>query len=635
MNETKVKNRGWVKIAAPIFFIVLLVLTFFSNEILNRSLPEVAGVYAQSGSITARVRGSGTVEANDEYEVSLNQSREVLSVAVRVGDEISVGDILLYLSGKESAELDTAQDQLYNLQIEYSKALIQAMDGDYTRENRDIERERENLKELERERDELFISDDAINIAKARLDRAEANVKSGEATVRSAEAAVKTAQAAVDKEQDTFEKIAAELDRLTPPGYTEGSGYRELEDARTERDAQRLEHGVVYAAIEAFARANRGTATLEAYMLFLFNTDYADVTYLTPAERAEWAVAYEAISEAEKKYALAQDAYSPPTSTGSSQYNSKKRELDAQREVLDAKKSALKTAQNALSDEEDKVSDLRKARDEEKEEYDKLVQKREDYKVAERAVKTQENKIEDMIFELSEQQKTDDKNGQIEGLNLQARRKEISDLQADIYEMQKDGEGSEISSPVAGTIARIDVTAGNTVNPGQVLIVIDVTDRGYSLSFPVTNEQARNLQVGAAGEVSMNYWNRQDVSATLAAIRTDPQNPSTSKILTFTMTGEVTAGTTYSITVGQRSANYEIIVPNSAVKSDSNGDFVLIVEMKSSPISTRYIARRVDVTVMATDDIYSAVSGAVTNADFVITTATKPIEAGVQVKIPD
>ena len=639
MNETKVKNRGWVKNAAIIFLAVLLVLTFFSNTILNRSLPEVAGVYAQSGSITTRVRGSGTVEANDEYEVSLNQSREVLSVAIRVGDEVSVGDILLYLSGKESSELEAAQDQLYNLQIEYNKAIIQAMDSDYTRENRDIELEREVLAELELERDELQISDDTINAKKVQLDAAEAAVKSGEAAVKAAEQMVRTAQNAVDKEQDAYDKIANELSGLIPPSEgSPGSSYAPVQAAKTELDAQKLAYGDIYDEITSFAKANRGSATLEAYMLYLYNTNYTDVdfTIYVPYDDAMWAEAYEAITKAQEAYNAAQEAYSPPSSGGgSSQYNKKKRELDAQKDVLDARKSTLKTAQNALRDEEDKVLDLRKTRDEIKEEYDKLVQNRDDYRAAVKAVKTQENKIENMIFELSEKQKADDKSGQIESLNLQARRKEISDLQTDIYEMQKDGEGAEISSPVAGTISRIDVTAGNTVNPGQVLIVIDVTDRGYSLSFPVSNEQARNLQVGTEAEVTMNYWNRQDISAMLTAIRTDPQNPSSSKLLTFTMSGEVTAGATYSITVGQRSANYEIIVPNSAVKSDSNGDFILIVEEKSNPISTRYIARRIDVTVIASDDIYSAVSGAVTNADFVITTATKPIEAGTQVKIPD
>ena len=41
MNETP-KNREWVKNAAIVFLAVLLVLTFFSNTIMNRSLPEVA-----------------------------------------------------------------------------------------------------------------------------------------------------------------------------------------------------------------------------------------------------------------------------------------------------------------------------------------------------------------------------------------------------------------------------------------------------------------------------------------------------------------------------------------------------------------------------------------------------------------
>ena len=37
--EHKEINRGWVKNAAIIFLAVLLVLTFFSNTIMNASLP--------------------------------------------------------------------------------------------------------------------------------------------------------------------------------------------------------------------------------------------------------------------------------------------------------------------------------------------------------------------------------------------------------------------------------------------------------------------------------------------------------------------------------------------------------------------------------------------------------------------
>ncbi len=41
MAEEKKFKRGWVKNVAIIFLAVLLVLTFFSNTIMNRSLPEV------------------------------------------------------------------------------------------------------------------------------------------------------------------------------------------------------------------------------------------------------------------------------------------------------------------------------------------------------------------------------------------------------------------------------------------------------------------------------------------------------------------------------------------------------------------------------------------------------------------
>ena len=69
MNENGSKKREWVKTAAIIFLTVLLILTFFSNTIQNYSLPEVATQYVQTGTITAKVRGTGKVEASDPYNV--------------------------------------------------------------------------------------------------------------------------------------------------------------------------------------------------------------------------------------------------------------------------------------------------------------------------------------------------------------------------------------------------------------------------------------------------------------------------------------------------------------------------------------------------------------------------------------
>ena len=102
----------------------------------------------------------------------------------------------------------------------------------------------------------------------------------------------------------------------------------------------------------------------------------------------------------------------------------------------------------------------------------------------------------------------------------------------------------------------------------------------------------------------------------------------------FRLTGEVDPDTNLTLSIGQKSANYDCIVPNSAIRTDSNGTFVLAVVAKSSPLGSRYTATRVDIQELAKDDTNTAVSG-LSAGDFVITTSTKPIEAGKQVRLVD
>ena len=125
MNEKEgKKRREWVKNAAIVFLTIMLVLTFFSNTIMNYSLPEVATQYVQSGSITAKVRGTGNVTATDPYNVMITESRVISGVAVKQGDEVEKDQIIYYLEDAESEELKTAQAELSQLELDYMKGLF-------------------------------------------------------------------------------------------------------------------------------------------------------------------------------------------------------------------------------------------------------------------------------------------------------------------------------------------------------------------------------------------------------------------------------------------------------------------------------------------------------------------------------
>ncbi len=210
----------------------------------------------------------------------------------------------------------------------------------------------------------------------------------------------------------------------------------------------------------------------------------------------------------------------------------------------------------------------------------------------------------------------------------------IKRQQEKIQKLSGEGDSNTITANVSGTVTEVNCTAGDIVVKDDILASIEVPDQGYTVSFSVTNDQAKRLHVGDTATISNYYWGNT-ITATLATIQTDKKNPMTNKTLTFDLEGDVTSGSELTVSVGQKSANYDTIIPNSAIRTDSNGSFVLAVSAKTSPLGNRYIAKRVAIEVLAADDTNSAVTAALNNGDYVITTSSAPVANGDMVRLSD
>jgi multidrug efflux pump subunit AcrA (membrane-fusion protein) len=219
-------------------------------------------------------------------------------------------------------------------------------------------------------------------------------------------------------------------------------------------------------------------------------------------------------------------------------------------------------------------------------------------------------------------------------LSLDSQREAIEKQQETVDKLIEASTGSTITAPVSGTITSLACTAGESTSADEAVAVIQVDGKDMTLSFSVTNEQAAKLKVGAAAQPQDAWAFTEDFKATLTSISADSSEPNSKKVLKFTIEStEVTNGQSLSLVIGESSVNYDLIVPSGAVREDSNGKFILIVNSKSSPLSTRYIATRVDVEVLATDDKNAAISGSLEGYEYVITTSSSPIEAGQQVRL--
>ncbi|MCI9431986.1 MAG: HlyD family efflux transporter periplasmic adaptor subunit [Oscillospiraceae bacterium] len=665
--KEKSKKRELIKTIAIVFLAVLLVLTFFSGTIMNYSLPEVATQLVSSGTINAKIRGNGTLAANESYEVMLDQTREIHSVGVKVGDKVEEGDLLFVLSDVESAELAAAQEALDKARISYQEQML-TFSKDYATDNQKVKTTREDLEKAIKERDANFVTDEEVSYAKGNLAAMEANKRATDFTVTELEASqtendeYTTAKTEYDALKARVDALTAEIDgyekKLSSLGGSEAdyNAVRAAQQALNEAqakwnndyDANSDEYGKLISKINdeytgAGASADKNiTATQfnqqSSYILRYFaeNPDVA---------KGEWNRIYTALAEDMAAIETASKALSQATADANKAENSASNErYSIQKDLSDAQ-GELSVVQRDLRDAQQRMDSASSANSQLKDQinYQKSVQreqeaaitelkaqvesleaKQEAYKTAVTTVETKQRELETMLT-------GDDIDKKLNNLTLQSLSLEIEKQEELVEKYQKDSVGAEVHSPVSGVISSISVSAGKKTDPSTALAVIDVVDRGYIIKIPVTNEQAKQVKVGDTAEVTNYYWG-SDISATLESIAPDPNSGGQKKLLVFRVSGDIDAGTNISLSVGQRSANFDALVPKSAIREDANGKFVLVVTAKSTPLGNRYTATRADVQVLAEDDTSAAVSGLSAN-DYVITTSSKPIDPGSQVRM--
>ena len=664
--KEKSKKRELIKTIAIIFLAVLLVLTFFSNTIMNRSLPEVSTQSISSGTINAKIRGSGTVSANESYEVIINQTREVRSVCVKVGDTVEQGDLLFVLGDVESQELKDAQEQLQTLNINYQKQLLN-LSKEYATEDRSIQALQEDLQKATAQRDANQVTEAEISYAKGDLAAAKTelsqiglvleelnDIMADNEEYQNAKTQVSELQSKVTTLQNSVAEYQSQLNEIDTSGSVDIQ--RRLEEAQATVDnAQKVLdsdwktyqttfESLVQAVQKTYYSAwddykNKNYVQLKSYIdAYLANNssgedhDKYSTAYnalLKDQETLDTAIA--ARDQLEKDLSDANNSTAAQRAAIQSKLNQANAELSSANYQLQQANYALSQAENSNTTLKNQIKDYEAAQRQQNALIETLNQTVTDLEAKKTAYDAAVATIEEKEQALEDALSGKDIDKQLDNLDLQTMRLQIEKQQELVDKYTEEAVDTEIKANVSGTVSAINVSAGKDTIAGSAMAVIDVVDRGYTIKIAVTNEQAKQVKVGDTADVTNYYWGN-DVTATLEAIAANPDKPGQGKLLVFRVTGDIDAGTNISLSIGQKSANYDTIIPKSALREDTNGSFVLVVMAKSSPLGNRYYATRVDVQVLAEDDTNAAVSG-LSAGDYVITTSSKPLEPGTMVRM--
>ena len=160
------KRRDLIKTLIILFLAAMLILTFFSNTIMNRALPEISTETAGSGKLIERIEGTGSVEANQAYNVTVEGNRVVEKIHIKKGQEVKKGDVLFTVNTVGTEKLEEAETALDAAKLEYETALLKEP-VDYQEENQKIKAAREEISDLIAKRDAAKVNESNAAYAKS------------------------------------------------------------------------------------------------------------------------------------------------------------------------------------------------------------------------------------------------------------------------------------------------------------------------------------------------------------------------------------------------------------------------------------------------------------------------------------
>lgn len=667
MEEIIKIRKDKIKNVAIVFLSVMLVLTFFSNSILNRALPEVATAYVAYNTITEKVRGNGTVTADDPYKVVVKDTRTIESVAVKVGDEVTKDQVLFYLEDAESEELkakeeeveakedeiDAKQEELNQKTLSYMTAILsvdisnpafQNIQNDniasVTAYQAQIEASRQKVESAQSTVDSLkrqiLISsmdseddidrDTKIVLATANRDSASKRMSEAEKKIADAEAVIATLGGSTSEDADDSQSSAEQ-----------GASSLEVKvvDAQAAYNtAKQTYDGVTVELITALQTELQNSESPFDETAYFAEGLPKDVDALTELQKLANDTNDENIKNIFNNFKNAYDAYLIAAEANETARNN----LSSYQSALSTLESAREELQNATNEYNSYQAQIDSLTKQNAESEGDSTEVQNNLKVAlddaesalASAKKEQDQLLKDIASELALSSKNDDI-AKIEN-ELSELKEELAEIEEEYDEIQASLIDATIVAPVEGTIISISKTAGESTVPQEAIATIQVAGKGMSLSFSVTNAQAAKVNVGDKAELQ-NAWYYNDVMITLSKIKPDPEDPGKKKLLEFTVEGLVQNGESLSVSIGQRSAEYEHVVPNSAIREDNKGKFILIIDEKTTPFGNRYKARRVDVEVLASDEINTAVNADLQGYEYVITTSNQPVKEGDQVRL--
>ncbi len=567
------KNRSWVVRAIISFVAILALLTFFSNTIMNATIPKVMAQNATKGNLSFTNSATGVIEADTKTEVKSINGREIDQVMVRNYVSVEEGDVLLTLKPAEDlAELDKARADLADLEAAAQAAALTPTDDDFSLQQDAIQSAQDTLNEANAALNAANSRDSLIATAQGNIDYYNSIIPGLEATADAEAATVADYNDQITAAETELNNINLQIANLENMGVTlpsETPAPSETSESSSESSETTPTTAALTSQQQNLVDLYARKAELEAQL--------ADLNTMRDAAQGRLDEASASLGAAQSSLAAAQGDLQAAQALPSV--------ADAQADVTAAQNS-LNRANTALSNAQATA--------------------------AATAVTTARTN--------------------------ESREEQIAAAEEKIAKLEESLTCTEIVAPCSGLVYGLVVSDGNVMTENQVILTIIPDDSTYSVKFNFKTSVAQNLSEGMELTVNDAYIDQ----CRITNIYPDESDPREKRVVKCALSSleDIFPGTQITVTADRSNANYDHVIPASAVIHDNSGDYVYIIIESSSPLGDKYVVKRIDVTVEETDGALCAISSKdgkddTLNQGMIVTRSEKPLHNGDRVRLED
>lgn len=195
------------------------------------------------------------------------------------------------------------------------------------------------------------------------------------------------------------------------------------------------------------------------------------------------------------------------------------------------------------------------------------------------------------------------------------------------------GEIKEIIAENNGIITSIGVKKGMYVSSMQNTIIYEIAEKSeeWTVALFITDEQLEYVDLDSTANVEVEDMNERFVGEIQSIVPYANQSKTgyLVRILICSEDMEI-AGRQANVTISKDSPQYDALIPVATLRKDAVGYYVLVLHEEDSVLGDGYVAHRMSVDLLDSDETYCAVRGLPTD-EIVIVAATSEITDGSKV----